>query len=123
MDAIAGAIKADPRHANRVVGTGRDDELVAELLRLGGFGKRCRIKRVVGVGDDDGDVQFANGAFLNFLRDAHGKMSDERTGGVAGFENVVRETHVKQRGFGGRLVQFDGGNINNGVGLDGAPID
>ena len=53
---------------------------------IGGLGKQGRIERVVGIGDDDGDVQFPDGALLGHARDADGELGDDM---------VVRVEHLE----------------------------
>ena len=89
VDAVAGAVEADPGDADRVVGAGREDEFVIQLLRFGGFGENFGIEGVVGIGRDDGDVEFADGTFLDAFGDAAREMGEEIGGVIESFQGFA----------------------------------
>src|SRR5881409_759684 len=59
VNAVAGSVQADPDGANRIVRAGLEEQLVIEFAGLSGFGKKLRIKGVVGIERSHRDVQFA----------------------------------------------------------------
>ena len=74
--------------------------MVFNLLRFGGFREHVGVEGVVGVGDDDRDVQLAHGPLLDALGDAAREVGEEVGGGVKGFEGPAGKADGGEGGFG-----------------------
>jgi len=122
VDTVAGAVQTDPGDADRVVGSGGNDELAAERLGFGGLGEGRGVEGVVGIGDDDGHAEFADGAFFDIAGDAHRKMREKASVGVEGLQGVFGEADFEAGGFGGEGLERDRGDGEVGAGGDGAPV-
>ena len=110
MDAVAGAVEADPGDTNRIVGAGRDAQALADGGGFGIIGEQVGIKGVIGVFGPDNHVQgFAHGAFAFIGRDGTGKMRDEPVGRVIGPEAFLAQAdfNPSQRG---QALSLDVGN-------------
>lgn len=122
MNAVAGAVKADPNDTDWVIGPGRDYELVTYLAGLGGLRENGWVESVVGVGRDDGDVKFADGAFFDEPGDAAREMSEEIGGGVKGFKGLCGEMDSHEGSLGRRFGISGVGDGENETGRHVAPI-
>src|ERR1035438_1344252 len=91
VDAVTGFVQANPRHADGVVGSGRQDELRLYLPRLGGFGEDVRVKGVVRIRGDLDDVQLADGSLLDVLRDAAREMRQQVCVRVKRLQDLARQ--------------------------------
>lgn len=98
VDAIAGTAEADPGGANGIVRSGGNGEFAADLAGFGGFAEDGGIKMVGGIESGLGNVELANGTFLNLGGDATREMGQK-----IGFatENVQRFAVEVDAGKGG----------------------
>ena len=112
MDAVAGAVEADPRQADRIVGAGGNAQFLADRGGGGVFGKQLGIERVVRIfGPDFHAQRFADGPLGLVGGDGAGKLGDEQSVGVVGAQGLFRE------------ADFDLGEGRQGLGLDGGHGD
>jgi hypothetical protein len=124
VDTVAGAVDADPGHADGIVRTRGEDEFARRVgLGLRGVGEVGRVEGVVGVGDDDGDAEFADGAFLDLAGDADGEVQEEAVGGVEDLQRMGGEADFDAGGGGGIRRDGDRGHAEDGAGRDGVPGD
>ena len=123
VDAVAGAVEADPDGADGIVGAGLEGQLAVELTGFLGFGKDFGVEKVGGVGGGTGDVEFADGALFGELGDAAGEVGDEVGAGVVNFELTVGEKDAEVGGFVAEVGRGDVGDLEFGAGGDGAPVD
>ena len=123
VDPVARQVEADPGEPHGIVGAGGQNEFAAEGARFLGLGKDLGVEGVVGIGRDDGDAQFADGAFFNPARDAHGEVGDQAAVGVEHLEDSRGELHHHAGG----LLRFwqagDGGHNEGRAGGGLGPVD
>ena len=120
VNAVAGAVESDPRDTDRVIGAGRNHELVPDLFPFLRFGKDRRIEGVIGILDGDHHRQGADGAFLGYPANAHGKMCEEVAVAVVGAEISSSQADSNQGRLSGRRI-FRVGYHQFGTGDDGIP--
>src|SRR6266404_3516998 len=77
MDAVAWLVEANPGGADRVVRAGLQNELSVQFARFGGFRKDFGVKGVIRVRSRYGDVQLADGPFLDTLGDAAREVNEQ----------------------------------------------
>lgn len=123
VNAIAWFVQADPSDADGIVGTGRQDQPGVQLPRLGGFRKYVRVEGVVRVRGDDSNAQFAEGPFLDPLRDAAWEVREQVGLGVERLQDFAGQADGDESGLGtivgiGNLRQAD-----NGACGDVRPVD
>ena len=111
VHAVAGFVQADPRHADRIVRTRRQNPAVAERLQFRRFGKQLRVHGVVGMGRDDAHVQFTHRAFLHMRRDAAREMREQIGVRVKGLQEFSRQMDDDERRLAVRLRIRHVGNL------------
>ena len=96
MDSVAGAGKADPCRADRIVRAGRDDQFPADPLCFGRFGKDCGVERVVRVGNENGGGQSSDWALGDATPDTAGDVGEDVGITVVGVEDPVLQADVDE---------------------------
>ncbi len=78
VNAVAGLVQTNPRHAHRIVRAGRDDQFLIQsfclpAIRETSSGSKC----VIRIRRNDDHLQFADRPFLDVRRDAARKMREQ----------------------------------------------
>ena len=116
MDAVAGAVEADPGEADGIVGAGRNAQFLADGDGFGIFGEECRIERVFRIFRPDDDAQGFAGRTLGLVgRDRAGKMGHELAVDAVGAERALFEADL-DLGKRGKGLGFDERNGDDGAG-------
>ena len=123
VDAVTGAVEADPDGADGIVGAGLEREFAVELLGFLGLGENFRIEKVGGIGCGAGDVEFADGPFLDLLGDAARELREEVGARVVHLELALGEQDADVGGLLSRGGRDDVGDFQFGVGGHVAPVD
>ena len=123
VDAVAGAVEADPHGADGVVRTGWKREFAADLLGFLRLGKNFRIEKISWIWRGADDVEFADGALLGEVRDAAREVRDEVGARVVNLELPLREEDADVGGFLARGGEGDVGHLQFRAGGYGAPVD
>ena len=87
VHAVAGFVQAHPGDTDRIFRARWQDDFMANLLQFVGFREQFGIDGVIGIRDDDNDVQFAHGPFFDFFeRCCREKMQHQVRVGIKCFQ-------------------------------------
>ena len=119
---VARLVQPDPRDADRIVRSRPQHQFMPDGLRLRGFGEHRRVKRVVRMRRDVGDVQLAHRPLLDFCPDAARKMDQPVGLRIKCLQIFSGQMDDNARGFVHRFRIIDLGDFQNHSGLDVRPV-
>ena len=98
VDSIAGAIETNPRDAHGIIWTRLDDKFSPELFGLRTFREYFGIESVVGIGDNDGYMQFSHWSLFHVAGDADRKVRNDAAVFVGSLEFMGSQTYLELGG-------------------------
>ena len=121
VNAVTGLVQADPRHADRIVRAGRQNQFVADGLQFGRFGKQFRVHRVIRIrARSTTTCNSPTGRFSTFAAMLHGKCASRFVSRVERLQKFFGQMDDDKRRLVRRLRIIHVGNFQNRSGARGS---